>query len=146
MGKKSPYYKEGQVFLRLLKLSNLMKRLLWGFSSCQIWIRHNNWDKTIFCILSPIPAQLPFLPNRTNLIKCTQKTPSTVETYNFLLLHMIFYRSMRVRSFECVVWKNLAINFVVWKLEHISNFLLGDFFIWQCLYAHLIRDYNWTIK
>ncbi len=69
----------------------------------------------------------------------SQKTPLTVETYNFLLLHAIFYHLVRVRSFECVVWKKLANCFVVWKLKYVSNFFIGRFFfIWQCVYTHLI--------
>ncbi len=64
---------------------------------------------------------------------------STVETYNFLLLHTIFYRSMRVCSFECVVWKKLADYFVVWKMERVSNFFIGRFFIWQ---GPHVRSFN----
>ncbi len=51
--------------------------------------------------------------------KMAQKTPSTVETYNFLLLHAIFYHSVGIRSFECVVRKKFANYFVVWQLEHV---------------------------
>ncbi len=72
------------------------------------------------------------------MTRCLKKTPSIVGTYNFLSLHAIFYHSVRNCSFECVVWKKLADYFVVWKLEHISNFFIGRFFY---LAVH-VRSFN----
>ncbi len=49
-----------------------------------------------------------------------------------MMKRTIFYRSMRVCSFECIEWKKLDNYFVVWKLEHAPNLFIGWFFIWLC--------------
>ncbi len=92
---------------------------------------------TPFLVRESHSCTIAVFTNTNKFDKMPQKTVSTVETYNFLL-HAIFYRSVHVGSFECTVWKKLADYFVVWKLEHVSNFFIGWFFIWQCAYAHLI--------
>ncbi len=77
----------------LLKSLSLMKRRLWGFSSRRIRIRHDNWDGTIFSTLSPIFAQLSFLPNLTNSIKCPKNRPP-------LWKHSIFFVTCDFLSFH----------------------------------------------
>ncbi len=57
----------------LLKLFSLIQLRLWGFSSRWIWIRHDNWDKTILSTRSPISAKMSFSPNQTNSIKWPKK-------------------------------------------------------------------------
>ncbi len=91
----------------LLKSPNLMKQCLWGFSSRRIQIRHENWDGTIFSTLSPIFTQLSFLPNWTNSIKWPKKRPRLWK-HTIFFVTCDFYCSVRIHSFECVVWKKLA--------------------------------------
>ncbi len=111
-----------------------------GFQGRRFRNRLDKLGGTIFGTPCPIPAQRPAVSTRSNEFdKMTQKKPSsTVETYNFLLLHANFFRSVRVRSFARVVWKKLADYFVAWKLKGVSNFFIGQFFIGPCAYARLI--------
>ncbi len=83
----------------LLNLPSLTKRCLRVFSSRQIQIRHDNWDRTFLVLWAPFLHNCQFLPNQTNSIKCPKKCPQ-------LWKHTIFYCYMR---FFCP-WASTHLN------------------------------------
>ncbi len=108
-------------FVILLKSLSLMKRHLWGFSSRQIRIRHDNWNGTIFSAPSPISAQLSFLPNRMNSIKWPKKCPR-------LWNHTIFYPSMCAsRHLNVLYGKSLPTILLYERWNMFQTFLLANF-------------------
>ncbi len=121
----------------LLKSHSLMKRRLWGFSSRRFRICHDNWDGTIFSTLSLISAQLSFLPNWTNLIKWLKKRPRLWK-HTIFLLHAIFYRSMRIHSFECVCMEKVG-----WLFCRMKDGTCFKLFYWPIFYVAVrVRFFN----
>ncbi len=126
----------------LLTSCSLTRRCLRGFSSRRVRIRHDNWDGIHFWYSERHSCTTVVFTKLNEFDKMPQKTPSTVETYNFLSLQAIFYRFVRVRSFECVVWKMLVDYFVVWKLGHVSNFFTGRFLSGSARILIWFHNYN----
>ncbi len=121
----------------LLKSPSLMKRRLFGFSSRQIRICHDNWDGTIFSTLSPISAQLPFLPNRMNSVKWPKKCHRLWKHIIFLL-HEIFL-SFRAHP---IIWM-CCVEKVGWLFYCMKDWTCFKLFYWPIFYlAVRVRSFN----